>query len=117
VSPLIQQLAGEGLVDDSRFAEILIRRRTGQGYGPARIRAELRQLGVDPGGIEWPEIDWESVLQQAYRRRFGERACFSPAEFSARRRFLLQRGFEPEPVHRLLTSNRPSDSFFEFASD
>lgn len=41
-----------GLVDDSRFADVLVRSRLAQGRGRRGIAAELEALGIDAGGVE-----------------------------------------------------------------
>lgn len=41
-----------GLVDDSRFADVLVRSRLAQGRGRRGIAAELEALGIDADGVE-----------------------------------------------------------------
>jgi SOS response regulatory protein OraA/RecX len=43
---IVGQLAGAGWQSDTRYAEMLVRNRIEQGYGPLRIRAELEAAGV-----------------------------------------------------------------------
>lgn len=45
-----------GLVDDQRYAEVLIRSRIAQGKGREGIRCELERSGIDVAGVPgWPE--------------------------------------------------------------
>lgn len=46
-----------GLVDDARFAEVLVRSRLAAGRGVRGIEAELEGWGIDPEGIEWPDFE------------------------------------------------------------
>jgi regulatory protein len=110
ICPVLEALTEEGLISDRRFAETLVRRRAEQGYGLLRIRAELRQLGVDATELDWPEVDWEAILLKAYRKRYGATEPASMQALSARRRFLLQRGFTAEQIHRLLHVHERLDS-------
>ncbi|WP_080797355.1 regulatory protein RecX [Arabiibacter massiliensis] len=41
-----------GLVDDMRYADVLVRSRLAQGRGRQGIAAELADLGIDPDGVE-----------------------------------------------------------------
>ena len=41
-----------GLVDDGRFAEVLVRSRLAQGRGRRGIKAELTDLGIEPGSVD-----------------------------------------------------------------
>ena len=41
-----------GLVDDGRFADVLVRSRLAQGRGRRGIAAELESLGIDADGVE-----------------------------------------------------------------
>ena len=49
---VIYKLEKESLVDDSAFCDLWIRSRLSRGYGPARIRQELRSKQVPPDLIE-----------------------------------------------------------------
>ena len=52
-----------GLVDDARYAEVLVRSRLSQGRGRPGIRAELERLGLDAGSCE-------SVFQECSQSDF-----------------------------------------------
>ena len=43
----VERMTAEGWQDDGRFAELLVRSRANNGYGPLRIRAELSTHGLD----------------------------------------------------------------------
>ncbi|GAP65887.1 regulatory protein RecX [Mizugakiibacter sediminis] len=86
---------------DERFAEMLVRTRVAQGYGPRRIRAELRTHAIPEPTIRallaQAEVDWAALAQQLLRRRYG-RPAGDRAERDRRAQFLLRRGFDAATV-------------------
>ena len=50
----IERLGAQHYQDDERFAELLIRSRSAQGYGPLRLRAELKSHGLPDARIRAP---------------------------------------------------------------
>jgi regulatory protein len=65
---VITDLADQGYVSDERYAEARVRQRMRKGYGPARIRAELREKGVSADVADRAlgefEADW---YERAFR--------------------------------------------------
>jgi len=97
---MLDQLAGENLQSDQRFAESYIRQRSGRGYGPDRIRQELRQKGASGELVELAleacEIDWAILAREVRRKKYG---AAMPADFKEKSRqlgFLHYRGFGGE---------------------
>ncbi|MCE5234009.1 MAG: regulatory protein RecX [Mizugakiibacter sp.] len=86
---------------DERFAEMLVRTRVSQGYGPLRIRAELRTHAIAEPAIRellaQADADWAALALQLLRRRYG-RAAGDRAERDRRAQFLLRRGFDAATV-------------------
>ncbi|MGY6216414.1 regulatory protein RecX [Methylolobus aquaticus] len=111
VHTVLASLSAEGLLDDGRFAAMIVRRRAEQGYGRMRVVSELRQMGVDPSAIPDEDIDWDAVLERLYRKRFRAGPPTSDRELQSRWRYLLQRGFSSEQIRRVMQSPLPSDSF------
>lgn len=108
---VLTSLAAEGLLDDWRFAAMIVRRRAEQGYGRLRVVNELRQMGVDAAVIPDEDIDWDAVLERLYRKRFRGQSPTSDRELQSRWRYLLQRGFGSDQIRRVMQSSLPSDSF------
>jgi regulatory protein len=100
----IDRLGEQHYQDDERFAEILVRSRAAQGYGPQRIRAELKTHAVPDARIrellDAAEVDWEASALDQLRRRFGGKGAPDHAERARRAQFLLRRGFAAATVRR-----------------
>ena len=91
-----------GAVDDENYAAALVRHYGGKGYGPARVRDELRRRGVDRGLWdsaleEMPEA--AEILDRLLRKR-GDLS--DPKERRRASDALLRRGFSWEQVRAAL---------------
>lgn len=105
VETVVAELARERWQSDARYAAELIHYRRRQGYGPLRIRAELRQHGVEEAfgnpQLQWDDADWAELAQRARAKRFGVCSSLSPRERERQFRFLLNRGFTREQARRV----------------
>ena len=108
----VARLQAEGWQDDARFAESVVRNRSGSGYGPLHIRAELASHGLDSEAIEAAlatfEGDWQEQARALVQRRFGENG---PQELAQRRKaadLLARRGFDGDCIRRA-TRYEPQD--------
>ncbi len=114
----LERLQSKQFQDDARFADTLIRTRIGQGYGPRRIRAELRGHGLSETDIrerlDAEAPDWASLAASQCRRRFGDRAATDPAERQRRTAFLLRRGFDAATVRAITHADDVDDSSDDF---
>lgn len=91
-----------GAVDDENYAAALVRHYGGKGYGPARVREELRRRGVDrelwdSALEEMPEA--AEILDKLLRKR-GDLS--DPKERRRASDALLRRGFGWEQVKAAL---------------
>lgn len=102
----LDRLRDQHLQDDRRFGEMIVRARMGQGYGPARIRAELRSHGLADAEIaeliEAADANWTALAVAQLRRHYGARPAADRSERGKRAAFLLRRGFASETV-RIVT--------------
>ena len=98
----LDRLGAQHYQDDDRFAETLIRNRAAQGYGPMRLRAELKSHGLSDarirGLLEAADFDWTESAAAQLRRRYGTQGSKDPAERARRAQFLLRRGFPAATV-------------------
>lgn len=94
---LIQDLRQEGLLSDERFAESYVRSRISRGYGPSRIRQELRQRGTNEEIIEATVIDndeqWFELARSVRQKKFGMDSPQNLKEKLKQQKFLQYRGF------------------------
>ncbi len=106
MAKVIAELQKQGWQSDQRFAENYVRARWQRGHGPVRIRYELQQKGLAPELIDATlsrsGIDWEQALERIYRQKYANKPITNPTERAKRWRFLQQRGFAYEQIHRLL---------------
>ncbi|MCU7928186.1 MAG: recombination regulator RecX [Candidatus Thiodiazotropha sp. (ex Dulcina madagascariensis)] len=106
IDAVLQRLSDSGLQSDDRFAENFVTGRVSKGSGPVRIRAELRERGVDEALIEthlagyagaWPEL-----LLQVHDAKYGKQRAKDRKELAKRARFLEYRGFPGELIRDFL---------------
>jgi regulatory protein len=107
IETVLARLAAQGALDEARLAETYIAERAGKGFGPLRIRAELREKGLTDATIahvlDTRDDEWPARLEQAHTRRFGQTPPTDQADYGRRGRFLEQRGFPTELIRRHLS--------------
>ena len=98
----VARLGEQRYQDDERFAGMLLRNRASQGYGPLRIRMELKSHGLTDAAIrrllDEAEVDWNASAAAQLRRHYGGRPAMDRAEQGKRAQFLLRRGFAAATV-------------------
>lgn len=113
VEAVVAELARERWLSDERYVAALVRGRRSQGYGPLRIRAELRHHGVDEAladpHLQWDDADWIQLARRLCAKRFGDRSGTSQRERERRFRFLFSRGFTREQIRRVLEDRGADD--------
>ncbi len=102
VGATLEHLIEQGYQDDQRFGEMLVRTRIAQGYGPLRIRAELKthQLLITEiqGLLDTAVADWPDLARNVLRRRYGQSTTADRQQRLRRAQFLLRRGFDAATV-------------------
>jgi regulatory protein len=105
VQPVLNELTKQGWQDDLRYAESYARSRIQKGYGPIRVRHELKQNGIaafDLEGVVQQEAgSWMALLEQVYSKKYTDDAVMERNEWAKRSRFLLQRGFSGAMISAL----------------
>ena len=98
----------QGLQDDRRFVECFVQSRINQGKGPARIRADLGQRGLEAGLVEQvlddTEEDWFALACEVRQRKFGEALPADFKEKARQMRFLQYRGFEQAHIQSAVSA-------------
>ncbi len=109
----IVRLAGQHYQDQRRFAQALVRSRLAQGYGPLRLRAELKSHAMSDAligeCIAATEIDWNETALALLRRRYGGASSKDPVERAKRAQFLLRRGFAAATVRSVTHADVDAD--------
>jgi regulatory protein len=103
---VIEVLLEEGAISDRRFTEIYVLGRFELGFGPLRIRAELRERGIgdtlaDAALAEYCS-EWGAQARRIRRKRFG---LLQQSDFNERvrqMRFLEQRGFGGDQIREAM---------------
>ncbi|MDD9652182.1 recombination regulator RecX [Klebsiella pasteurii] len=92
-------------LDDERFVRQFIASRSRKGYGPARVRQELKQKGISRETIESAMrecvIDWAQLAKEQAQRKYGEPLPTVFAEKVKIQRFLLYRGYLMEDIQEI----------------
>ena len=105
----VARLIDDGLQSDRRFVEAFVRSRINQGKGPAKIRADLREKGVDDSfasdGLQEAEQDWYALALDVRLKKFGPERPADFKEKARQMRFLQSRGFDPDHIQAAVSAN------------
>ena len=105
---VLNSLEDAGYLSDERYAEVYVRTRAEKGYGPLRIRAELRERGVAESVIDdclaAHHGAWSAHLARVYAKRFKRAGDF--AERARQARFFQSRGFTLEQIRAVLEGGK-----------
>lgn len=89
-----------GIIDDARFAGLVVRHYAGKGYGKRRIREELYRRGIarelwDEAMESMPETD--NTVYRLLSARLRGTGC-TPQDIQRAANYLLRRGYSWEEV-------------------
>ncbi|KQV52962.1 hypothetical protein ASC95_09265 [Pelomonas sp. Root1217] len=103
VDALLDALAAEGYLDETRFVESRLHVRASR-FGAQRIQQELAQHGLRLGAEQQSALRATELerAREVWLKRFGAEPSREVTERARQTRFLLARGFAPEVVRRLL---------------
>jgi regulatory protein len=105
VGEVLERLLAEKLLDDGRFIDNFIRYHVARGQGPLRVRAQLRQIGLDRTLVEealGAYSDWPGVARSARLKKFGAKPPVEAADRARQARFLGYRGFTSAQIRAAL---------------
>ncbi len=103
VDALLDSLAADGYLDETRFIESRLHVRAGR-FGTQRIQQELARHGLKLDAGQQTTLR-ETELERArevWHKRFGAEPPRDATAQARQARFLLTRGFAPDLVRRLL---------------
>lgn len=99
---VLERLIEDNLLDDERFCEAFVRMRANGGYGPVRVRAELKNRGLCEQliarYIAAHDNDWFEQARLAFEKKYGENPESDAKSRTKQQRFLAQRGFSFEQI-------------------
>jgi regulatory protein len=102
----LARLQDENLQSDQRYAESYLRQRSARGYGPQRVRREMRDKGLPDEQIAdafaATEVDWCELAAQVMRKKFGAAPATELKEKARRLRFMQYRGFHADHYRHIL---------------
>lgn len=106
VEIVLTELAEQDLLSEERLVAAYVAERLSKGFGPVRIRFELREKGLSDTQID-PYLQYGDDtlcehLETACRKRFGDEPAAGWQERLKRSRFLEYRGFPPALISRVL---------------
>jgi regulatory protein len=105
VTALLERLIADRLIDDQRYAEGVVAKHAVRGWGPKRIRADLRKAGLQGPAVERcisAYADWPERICAARRKKFGAQMPRSNADKLRQARFLGYRGFTSAQIRSAL---------------
>ncbi|HET7198751.1 MAG TPA: regulatory protein RecX [Burkholderiales bacterium] len=112
VTAALEVLAGEGSVNDERYARNHVAYHAARGQGPVRIAAQLRALGLPQPLIEAAMDavpDWAALARAARIRSFGAAAPASWQAKARQARFLQYRGFSADHIRAATGADPETD--------
>ena len=105
IDAAIATLQQDNLQSDSRFIESIVNSKINAGFGPIKIKYELRQKGISDDLVDdyfsSLEVDWNLHMAEQRIKKFGEGIPVEYKEKMKQARFLQNRGFSLGSVMRL----------------
>lgn len=102
IIPELDKLEAENLLSDQRFAESYINMRRKAGFGPVRIREELRERGVSNAlfdtYLDESDTIWVQQAAQVRAKKFGEACAVDFEQRVKQAKFLNYRGFNQQQI-------------------
>lgn len=102
IASTLDALEESGELAPARFTASFIRARAAKGQGPARIRAELAERGIDREQatelMRAADIDWTALAASVRDKRFGAQRPSDFKERARQARFLEYRGFDSDQI-------------------
>lgn len=100
---VVDDLLEKKYLCDERFTEVYIRSRRNRGFGPVKIKAELKNKGVSNHLIQ-DYLDqgaavWFDNAKSEYHKKYGNTQIDDYSTWAKRARFLQSRGFNMDQIH------------------
>jgi regulatory protein len=113
IVPAIAELSAEQLLNDTRYADSLVRMLVARGQGPRRVRQALLKAGLTQTQSETAlesGPDWNALADEVRIRKFGARRPTDWPSRARQMRFLQYRGFSTDHIGSALDEPTEPDS-------
>lgn len=102
IKDALDRLEKENLLSDKRFTEVYVRHKWQNGYGPMRIRLELRKCGIGDDLIDtaFKNTDWMKGLMRIAKSRYGDPIPATTGEHIKIKAYLYRRGYDADMIRR-----------------
>jgi len=103
---VLDWLVEMGLQSDARFTEMYIRSKALSGYGPVRIRMELKQKHISDSQMEMgfeilsDELDWHSEVLRLIEKKSKSLDLSDPKDKNKVLGFMQRRGFNLDQIYK-----------------
>lgn len=109
VLAVIEQLRVEDMQSDDRFTEAYIHSRQQRGFGPVRIRQELRERNISDELIslhlQANDAQWNELVRQVCEKKYGKLVPTSHPDKIKQSQFLQYRGFTSEQIRQIFRTD------------
>ena len=110
IHAVIDDLLERKYLSDERFTESYIRSRSNKGFGPVKIKSELKNKGVSNALIQdhlnESAAIWFDNAEAQHAKKYGGMAIEDYNAWTKRARFLQGRGFTMEQIHCVIQPPR-----------
>jgi regulatory protein len=113
VVPVVEELLASNKLNDDRYSQNFVAYRARRGHGPARIRSQLKTVGLNRETIDEAvkgedAPDFLALARSVRARKFGSELPRDRKERARQARFLQYRGFSTDHIRAVLEGD-PDD--------
>lgn len=100
---VVDDLIEKKYLSDERFTEVYIRSRANRGFGPVKIKAELKDKGVShtliQDYLDQGAASWFDLAKSQHDKKYGNSPISDYSTWAKHARFLQSRGFNMDQIH------------------
>ncbi|OGT53917.1 MAG: hypothetical protein A3F17_02845 [Gammaproteobacteria bacterium RIFCSPHIGHO2_12_FULL_41_15] len=105
INEVMLQLIEQGLQSDQRYTEAWCRAKISAGYGPLKIKYDLKQQGIAESiianTVSNDDVFWLEQLQIVWQKKYRKIPA-TAAEHQKQARFLQSRGFDFSLINKII---------------
>lgn len=105
IEKVLERLSEQHFLDDERVVALMMQGYIRKGYGPLRIKQEMRQKGFADALVEKNfanvDVDWFEKAAYVRSKKFGDNLPQDFKEKSKQIRYLQYRGFFGDMIYEL----------------